>query len=104
LKYFTFQQGLSDYLFDEQREKEKIMEVSTAYLSDADEDGGAKKKITLEEEYELEKKKPNNYHLITNSKSAECYVIDKEIYLKYMLTFTTDKSLINKYLDDMVNT
>lgn len=90
-------------MFDEQREKEKIMEVSTAYLSDAD-DGGPKKKITLEEEYELEKKKPNSYHLITNSKSAECYVIDKEIYLKYMLTFTTDKSLINKYLDDMVNT
>lgn len=45
----------------------------------------------------------NKYNLIVDSKYAECYIIEKETYLKYMLSFTSDKTIINKYLDQMVN-
>ena len=87
-------------MFDEQREQEKIMETAKTYV--VEEESDEIKCTNIEEEYEIERKKPNSYHLIANSKFAECYIVDKEVYLKYMLTFTTDKSLINKYLDDMV--
>ena len=47
-------------------------------------------------------KKPNKYHLIANSAYVECYVIDKSAYLKQMLAFSSDKSVLNQYLDDLV--
>lgn len=47
-------------------------------------------------------KKFNKYDLVTNSKLVELYVIDKDAYLKNMLTFTSDKSVANKYLDKLV--
>jgi hypothetical protein len=67
-----------------------------------DNDTHSNKRLNIEEEYEIDRKKPNSYHLITNSKYAECYIVDKEMYLKFMLTFSSDKTLINKYLDDLV--
>lgn len=79
-----FIKGLSDFLFENPREQEMI----NTYEVDDDESEDSKAKT--------------KYHLITNSKFAECYVIDKENYLKYMLAFTTDKNIINKYLDQLV--
>ena len=67
-----------------------------------DNDTHSNKMLNIEEEYEIDRKKSNSYHLITNSKYAECYIVDKEMYLKFMLTFSSDKTLINKYLDDLV--
>jgi hypothetical protein len=67
-----------------------------------DNDTHSNKRLNIEEEYEIDRKKPNSYHLITNSKYAECYIVDKEMYLKFMLTFSSDKTLINKYLDDLL--
>lgn len=48
-------------------------------------------------------KRFNKYDLITNSNNVELYAIDKESYLKSMLTFTSDKSLANKYLEQLVD-
>ena len=76
------------------------METTKAYV--VEDETVEVKCANIEEEYEIDRKKPNSYHLIANSKQAECYIVDKEVYLKYMLTFTTDKSLVNKYLDDLV--
>lgn len=43
-----------------------------------------------------------NYYFISNSRQLDCYVIDKEYYLKYMQTFTEDKNIISKYLQSLV--
>ena len=59
------------------------MESSKSFVADIELD--TKKRLSIEEEYEIERKKSNSYHLIANSKHAECYVIDKENYLKWML-------------------
>lgn len=78
-------------MFDERRQKENFDLSNSNYLED-------------QEEIEDKKKtESNKYHLIVDSKFAECYIIEKESYLKYMLSFTTDKTIINKYLDQMVN-
>ncbi|CAF0838277.1 unnamed protein product [Brachionus calyciflorus] len=79
--------GLSDYLFDERRERDKFNLANSGFYEGSN-------------DYD-ETSETNKYHLIVDSKYAECYVIDKELYLKYMLSFTTDKTIINKYLDQM---
>jgi len=103
--------GLSDYLFDEQREQEKIMKVAKEYNEDSDDDilssNPSRSSIDYTKqidrfERQVNSKRPNKYHLITNSKYAECYIIDREAYLKNFLAFTTDKTMINKFLDDLV--
>ena len=103
--------GLSDYLFDEQREQEKIMKITREYDEDSDDEILSSNPSRTSQDYEkqldkferqVNSKRPNKYHLITNSKNAECYIIDREAYLKNFLTFTTDKTLINKFLDDLV--
>ena len=76
--------------------------MDSSKLHIADNDVDTKRRVNIEEEYEIDRKRPNSYHLITSSKYAECYIVDKEIYLKYMLTFTSDKTRVNKYLDDLV--
>ncbi|RNA03358.1 hypothetical protein BpHYR1_004790, partial [Brachionus plicatilis] len=83
--------GLSDFLFDEKRQKENLDLSNSNYLQNQEE-------IEANDSIMTES---NKYHLIVDSKFAECYIIDKESYLKYMLSFTTDKTIINKYLDQM---
>lgn len=137
--YFIFVvKGLNDYLFDEQREKEKVMDVRSSkhyeesgssdeeaaeegkneneaggtrsssnqnrhHMDDEDDEiiEGRKKKSSSNDTQPLVKKF-NKYDLITNTKQVDLYVIDKEAYLKCMLTFTSDKSIANKYLDKLV--
>ena len=109
LIHFYCKKGLSEYLFDEKREHEKILDsvqpttrsttrTSTYLLNDEDEDDDDD---VIKNDL-IDPNKPNNYHLITKSTYADCYMIDKENYFKYMLTFSSDKSQINQYLDEMV--
>lgn len=82
--------GLSETLFDEKRKLDKKnFSSSSNYEQEA-------------ENEDPESNPTNKYNLITDSKFAECYIIDKEVYLKHMLTFTTDKSVMNKYIDELV--
>jgi hypothetical protein len=112
--------GLNDYLFDEQREKEKVLDVKSNYqeagTSDEEENEANEENNDMIDDNEkhsstggTEHHKPavpkrfNKYDLITNSNNVELYAIDKESYLKSMLTFTSDKSLANKYLEQLVD-
>lgn len=96
--------GLNDYLFDEQREKEKVMDVRSNYRHAGDSSNEEDHTENNENDpaEEIAPKKFNKYDLIANSRNLELYVIDKEAYLKNMLTFTSDKSIANKYLDELV--
>ena len=78
--------GLSETLFDEKSKRDKLNLSNSTYYEDESENK------------DPESNASNKYNLITDSKYAECYIIDKETYLKFMLTFTTDKTIINKYL------
>lgn len=102
--------GLNDYLYDEQREREKVLEVKNNYQEagssddDDDEEEEANRPNNQQDPFgeETQPKKFNKYDLIANSRHVQLYVIDKEAYLKNMLTFTSDKSVANKYLEKLV--
>jgi len=83
-------------LFDEKREHEKILDsvqpttrsttrTSTYLLNDEDDDDDDD---VIKNDL-IDANKPNNYHLITKSTYADCYMIDKESYFKYMLAFSS---------------
>ena len=45
-----------------------------------------------------------NYYLISNSKQIECFMIDKENYIRNLNFFNKDKTFMDKFLDTLVRT
>ena len=111
--------GLGEYLYDEQRKTELLVEMPTLnkkgntansiprQQSDYDLINSYMKaeteKFNLETSDIIKCNKQRNFYLISNSMHTECFVINKELYLKYMLNFAcNDRNKINKYLDSLV--
>ena len=52
---------------------------------------------------ELNCNKMNNYYLISNSKQIECFIIDKDSYIRNLNLFNNDKKFIDSFLDHLTN-
>ena len=92
--------GLNDFLYDIRKEREQMLDIPGKKVSKATENY---EDIDINEEDCSQKSAESNpYYLVCNSRRLDCYVIDRNAYIKNMLGFTTDKSLINKYLDRVV--
>lgn len=93
--------GLSDYLYNIKREQEQMFTDNTRLGESSslemdpldDEDPGG----------ELAEPAPSVFYMICTSYRLECYCINKVAYFKHMLAFATDKTIINHYLDQLVN-
>ena len=105
--------GLNDYLYDIQREREQMLDGAQkqSWNFDLNDDlndlnkninNNTRKGDDLFDDPFPKGIDPNVYYLVNSSQMLECYVINREAYLKNMFAFTTDKSLINKYLDQLV--
>ena len=44
----------------------------------------------------------NQYHMIANSKTVECYLINKLNYLKHMYSLTRGKQVAGDYIERLV--
>ena len=95
--------GLSDFLFDDTQNDKDSTDTSNSNSSknqnkSDDEDINANGDNDDAESIngkELNSQNLLNYYFISNSRQLDCYVIDKEYYLKYMQTFTEDKNIIS---------
>ena len=101
--------GLSDFLFDDTQNDKDSTDTSNSNSSknqnmSDDEDINANGDNDDAESINSKELSQNllNYYFISNSRQLDCYVIDKEYYLKYMQTFTEDKNIISKYLQSLV--
>ncbi len=124
--------GLSDFLFDDSGEKESndtsnggnSKKLNFNDSDDEDNKWNDNEYAESENGRELNSQNLLNYYFIANTRQVpcfpffaltyinyfknfifqlECYIIDKEYYIKNMQLFTEDKNIINKYLQTLVS-
>jgi hypothetical protein len=83
--------GLEDYLYDEKRQFERLLDATTASLA------------ALEWSSSSDNQKNINLYFLSDCEISECYIIDKYSYLKHIDSFTTDKEEIYNYLESLVS-
>jgi hypothetical protein len=106
--------GLSDFIFDDQRDSERIIEMPCCFdlrknqnneTSDQNAEINLSSKASQErvERAYLNCEKETTFCLMSNQSATECFIIDKHVYIRNIFSFSSDKTLINSYLDSLVN-
>ena len=92
--------GLSDFLFDVEKEKANLIEVN--FNSRSIKVNSFEETTSGEKENENDCNNMSCYHLLSSG-TCECYIINREYYFKTMQSVLNDKQKINELFNSLVS-